>query len=98
MENDTAHFHLRLLVDIDVENHLILVGYVVALQNLYLGVLVALLVEVSLCQCLGAVQDVRRDVAALHNTKLRLQVFALRLLQTIVVDGADTGAQSQGDT
>ena len=98
LENDTAHLHLRLLVDVDVENHLILVRHIVALQNFYLSVLIAFLVEVSLCQGFGAVQDVGRYVAALHNTELRLQVFALRLLQPVIVDGTDARAQSQGDT
>ena len=98
VEDDVAHLHLRLLVDRDVENDLILAPrHVVALHDIYLCVLIALLVEVFLGQDLGTVNHIGCYLTALHDTEFGLHVLAFRLLQAVVVDGAHAWSQSQVD-
>ena len=75
LEDDAAHLHLRLLVNIDIENHLVLAGDVVALHNLNLCILITLVVEVFLGQNLSAVEHVGGNLAAFHDTKLSLHVL-----------------------
>ena len=94
-EVDVAHLHLVFLVDIDVEYHLVLGSNVVALLYVYLGILVSLLVEILLGQYLSPVYHVRRDLASGHDAQPCLEVFALRLLQAVVVDGAHPGPDRQ---
>ena len=94
---DVAHLHLVLLVDVHVEHHLPLVVRVVALHDVDLSVLIALLVEVLLGQDLGSVDHIRRDLAALDDAQLGLHILALRLLDAQIVDGAHPGAEGQRD-
>ena len=74
---DIAHLHLVLLVDIDIEHHLTLVVGVVALDDINLRILKALLVEISLSEDLRTVDHVRRNLATLDDTQLRLHIVAL---------------------
>ena len=60
-------------------------------------VLVSLLVEILLGKYLGAVDHVRRDLTTFHDTQFRFHVLALGFLDTVVVDGADTGTHAQVD-
>ena len=94
---DFAHLHLLLLVDDDVEYDLVFVGHVVALKNLYVGVLEAFVVEVFLCQYLGTVYHVGRNLCAFEQTELLLHVVALRLFQAHIVDCGHTGTHAQVD-
>ena len=61
-ENDLAHLHLRLFVDVDVEDNLVFAGDVVALDNLDFGIVIAFVVEVFLCQNLRTVNHVGRNL------------------------------------
>ena len=97
LDEDVAHLHLLLFVDDDVENHLVLVSHVVALHDLYVGVLEALLVEVFLCENLRAVYHVRCNLCALEQSELLLHVRTLRLLQSDVVDGRHARTHLQMD-
>ena len=85
-----AHLHLLLLVDDDVEDNLVFLRYVVTLDNLDVGVLESLVVEVFLCENLRTVYHIRRNLCALEQSELLLHVRTLRLLQSYVVDGRDT--------
>ena len=85
-----AHLHLLLLVDDYIEDNLIFLRYVVTLDNLDVGVLESLVVEVFLCKNLCAVNHVRRNLCAFEQSELLLHVRTLRLLQSHVVDGGDT--------
>ena len=96
-DDDLVDFHLGLLVDVHVEDHLVGLLRVVALGDGYLCILVALLVEVFLGEDLGAVDHVRCDLTASHDAQLGLHVLALRLLDADVVDAADAGAHAQMD-
>ena len=97
-KDNAAHLHLRLLVDAEVEDDLVVARHVVTLGDFYLGILVAFLVEVFLGQNLGAVQHVGSHLTALDDAKARLHLLTVRLLQTVIVDFADSGTGGQMDT
>ena len=92
-----AHLHLLLLVDDDVEDNLIFLRYVVTLDNLYVGVLESLVVEVFLGKNLRAVNHVRRNLCAFEQSEFLLHVRTFRLLQSHVVDGRDTRSHLEVD-
>ena len=96
-EDDLAHLHLGFLVDDDVEDDFVLAGHVVALDNFDLGIVVTLVVEIFLGQDLGTVNHVGRNLCTAHDAQLVVHVLALGLLQSGVVDGADTGTGCQMD-
>ena len=95
IKDNLANLHLWLLVNSHVEDDFILTRYVVALCDIDFGVVIAFIIEVLLGKNLGAVNHVWRNLTAFHDAQLGLHVFAFGLLQTIVVDGADTWASSQ---
>ena len=97
VEDDTVYLHLGLFVDIHIEQHLVLVTWVLCLQDVDLRVLITLLIEVFLGEDLRTVHNVTGETHALHDTQFRLQVFALSLLHTVIADGVDTGAHAQMD-
>ena len=72
LECDGAHFHLRLLVNVHVEDNAVLAGHVVALPDDNFSVLVALVVEVFLGKDLGTIQHVGCHRRAFHHAQLRL--------------------------
>ena len=83
---DLMHLHLHLLVNRDVEDHLVLVGHIIALHDVDLSVLVTLVIEVFLGKDLGTVDHVRRNLTALQQAELLLHVLAFAFLQTDIVD------------
>ena len=90
--------HLRFLVDIDVEQNLILVFWVLHLYDVDLSVLITLLVEIFLGQDLGSVDDVSCQAHAFHHTEFGLHIFTFRLLDAVITDGADSRTHAQVDT
>ena len=94
-EDELVNLHLLLLVNLHVENHLIGLFRVVALGNFYLGVLIAFLVEISLCQDLRTVDHVRSDLTASHDTQFSLHILALSLLDADIVDATDAWTHAE---
>ena len=97
-EDNLANLHLRLLVDSDVEDDLVLAGDVVALNDFDDGIVIAFLVEVFLGQDLGTVNHVGRNLCTTHNAQFGVHVLALGFFQTKIVDGTDARTCSQMDT
>ena len=97
LEDDMANFHLRLLINIDVEDDFVLTRHVVALDNLDFSILKSLVIKVFLSQDFGAVYHVWRNLCTFHDAELRLHVLTLRLLQAIIVDGTDSWTGGQMD-
>ena len=96
-DGDGAHLHLRLLVDVDVEDDLILLGYIVALGDFDVGVLKALVIKILLCQYLSTVNHVGRNLTALQDAEFLFHILALRLFKTVVIDLRHTRAWAEGD-
>ena len=67
VDDDVAHLHLRLLVNVNIQDDHVLVGHVVTLGDGDDGILVALAVKILLCQDLGTVNDIRMKTHALHH-------------------------------
>ena len=95
LDEDVAHLHLLLLIDDNVEYHLVFVSHVVALHDLYVGVLEAFLVEIAFSENLRTVDHVRCYLCALEQSEFLLHVCTLRLLQSDVVDGRHAWAHLQ---
>ena len=94
-DENVAHFHLFLLVDVDIQDDAILACDVVALHDFNLGVLESLVVEVFLGQYLGPVHHVGRDLRADQEAEFLLHVLAFGLLEAVVVDGRHARAAFQ---
>ena len=95
LKDDFAYAHLRFLVDGNIQDNLVFAGHIITLDNLDFSILITFFVKVFLGKNLGTVQHVRCNLTAFHDAKLGLHVLTLRFLQSIVVDGADTGTRSQ---
>ena len=96
-EDNVANLHLLFLVDIDIENHLVLACHVIALTDIDLHILEALVLKVLTSQNLSTVSNILCQRHTLGHTQLRLHVLALALLDAIVVNLADTRTQGQVD-
>ena len=92
---DVADLDFLLLVNVDIDDHVVLLVDVVALHDVHLGILESFLVEVSLDDKPCAVHHVGRNLVAADDAYLLLQVVALRLLHAVDVDAGDawTGGQ-----
>ena len=97
LEDQFVDLHLRLLVDVDVEDNLSWMAWIVDLRNVDLGILVSLLVEVSLSQNLGTVDDVTRQTHASHHSQFGLHIVALGLFDAVIDNLANAGTQTQVD-
>ena len=86
-DGDVAHFHLLLFIDVDIENDLIFVCDVIALQNLDVRILVSFVIEVFLRQEARPVDDVGSNLSASQQSEFLFQVFPFRFLYAAVVDG-----------
>ena len=80
LDGDCAHLHLLFLVDDDVEYHLVFLGNVVALYDLYVGVLETLVVKILCGKYFGTVNHVGRDLSSLQQAEFLLHIGAFRLL------------------
>jgi len=78
------------LVNNNIQDYLSLVGNIIALVNLDISVLEALIIEILLGKNLGTVEHIRSYLSALYHTQLLLHIFTLALLQTNIVDIRDT--------
>ena len=67
VNHNVANLYLLLFVNVHVKNHHVLVGHVVALLNLYDGILVALVVEIALGENLCTVSHVGVKGHSLHH-------------------------------
>ena len=92
---DLMYFHFLLLVDVDVDNHFILLFRIITLGDDYICILEALVVKVALYQGLGAVHQVRCNLTALYHADSAFQVFTLRLLHTVVAYVGNTRTHGQ---
>ena len=95
LDVDLADLHLLLLVDDNIKDNLVLVCHVVALTDLYVGVLEALVIEIFLGKNLGAVYHVRCDLSTLQESQFLLHVGAFRFFQTHIIDCRHTRSHAQ---
>ena len=70
---------------------------IINLRYVDLRILITFLVEVSLGQDLGAIDHVTCQTHAPYHTKFCLHVLALSLLDAMIGDSTDAGAQTQMD-
>ena len=89
--------HLLLFVDVHINNHLVLLVQVVALDDFSLGILETFIIEIALDDNLGTVHHVRRNLNTLHDTDFLFQVLLLALSHTIDVDFRHTRSRSEND-
>ena len=88
---DLVDLDLLLLVDVDIEDEVVGLSHVVALHDVDLGILEALLIEVALDDNLGTIHHVGRNLVALTKIEFGLQVVLLRLLHTGEVELREAG-------
>ena len=74
---DLMYFHFLLLVDVDVDNHFILLFRIITLGDDYICILEALVIKIALYQGLGAVHQIRCNLTALYHADSAFQVFTL---------------------
>ena len=94
---DFVNLNLFVLVDIDVHEHAVVARHVFALHDFHLCIVVALAVEVSLDDMLGAVNHVGRNLCAHAESQHLLEVFAFGLLDAMILDARDAGLGCQED-
>ena len=97
IDDEVLDLHLLVLVHIDGEVHHVLECGIILLIDLDIGILIALAIVVALDDGLGTVDDVGRHLAALGYTYLCIEVFAFRLLDTIIFDVGDARTWGQGN-
>ena len=97
LDIDFVDFDLVVAVDVDVDDHLVGMAEVFVLLNLHGSVAEAFLIVVFLDDLLRAVDDVGRDVVALHELEALVEVFYLPFSGAVVVYLADTRLLAQMD-
>ena len=98
IKDNAANLHLGFLIDIDIEHHLILTRYIIALTDINLSILIAFIIKILCGQDLSTVNEVLRQTHALGHTQFVLQILALALLHTMIFNIGDTRTQGQMDT
>ena len=71
------YFYLLLFVDVDIHDHLVIVGYIVFLRDDNFCILKAFIIKVALNQSFGAVNDIRGHLSALNHTDPAFYILAL---------------------
>ena len=71
---DSVHFNLFLLVDINVNNHLIFVRWIVLLRDNHFCILKAFIVKITFDQCLCTVNGIRSDLHTFYHTQFAFKV------------------------
>ena len=94
---DFVNLHLLMLVNIDVHNHLVLLGEVLLKIYLDIGVAETFFLKILLDNGCGAVHDVLRDLIALHEVQTLLQVLTLTLFHAVVFHLRDAGLSAEID-
>ena len=78
--DDIAHFHLLFLVNVDIKNDLILLGYVLTLSYFNICVFEPLVIKVFLCENFCTINHVGCNLSTFKNAELLLHIIALALL------------------
>ena len=86
IDDDVSHLLFLFFVDDDVEDHLVFLSHVGPLLNVDDGILESFVVEIFLCQQLGAVEHVGSELAAVEQSELVFQVGLFALLHPHIVD------------
>lgn len=89
------HLDLAALVHGDIHYHLIAVAEVLVERYRHLGISEAFVGEVFTCNAFDAVDDILRDLVALHQLQHLLEVFAFAFFHSDVVDFGNTGLCTQ---
>ena len=88
---------LLVLIDIHVDDDAVVGRDVLFLHDFHGGVFIALALEVTLDDVLGAVGEVGGELAAGMEVNLLLEFLALALFHAVVVDGGDAGLGGELD-
>ena len=91
------NFNFFFLIDIDIDNHLIFMRQVIFLQNLHIDIIETFLFEVFLYQQFCTVYQVGRNLISLYQSQLKLKIFPLRFLYSVIIDLRNTGTLFQAD-
>ena len=97
IEVDLANPRLLVFGDVHVHDHLAVFPRILTLHDVHLHVLEALAIEIFLDERLCAIHHIGRDLMALAQTELCLEVFAFALFHAVIVDLRDTWALLQAD-
>ena len=89
--------NLLVLIDIHVHDDAVVGRNVLFLHDFDSGVFIALALEVTLDDVLGAVGEVGRELAAGMEVNLLFEFLALALFHAVVVDGGDAGLGGEFD-
>ena len=96
LECDAVDLNLFLFVNVDIYDYLSFRRHVIALGDVHLGVLEALVVKVPFYQLLGTVDVVWGDLVAFGKLDDVLHVFLFAFLQAVVTDIRDAGTRGKG--
>ena len=86
-----------MLVDIDMDNHLILMAEVFLKPNLHGSVAETLVSEIFLGDLGGTVDDVLGNLVALHELETLLKLLTFALFHSAILYFRDTGLSAEID-
>ena len=89
-DGNLVYFNFFLLVDIYINNHLVIVCYIVFLRNDDFCILKTFIIEVTFNQSFGTIHEVRGDLAAFDKAESCFKVLSFRLFHTVITNLRDT--------
>ena len=97
LDDNMADFHLGLLVHVHIQDYLVVTRHIVTLGNIDFRIFVTLLIKIFLCENLGTVNHIGRNLTSLHDAQLGLHILALAFLEPGIVDGTHSGPLGKMD-
>ena len=94
---DLVYLHLLILVDNDINNHLVAIVRIITLHNLHLRILESFVLKIVLGDEYRLVHHVRRNLISLDDTYLLLKVFTLAFLHALDVYSGNSRTHCQND-
>ena len=91
------HLYFLVFVDYDVQEYAIFTGNVFSLDDIHRCVLEAFFFEVALYNRLGAIHDIRRDVATGLQAEACFDVLTLRFLDAGIIDAGNARLRCELD-
>ncbi len=94
---DFMHLHLRMFVNVDIDNHLIFMRQILLKPDFDIGVAKTLFIEIFLGNIGGTVYDILGNLVTLHQLQTLLQILALTFLHSRIFHFRNTRLGAQVD-
>ena len=80
------NFDFGLLVDINIQNHLVVFVDVISLYEVDFRIFISFFFKISVCQDFLFVEHLRSDLGVFNQTQFGFQIFFFGFFDSVVID------------